>query len=51
VALTAFTRNEDRTAALLAGFTAHLGKPVEASELVSVLASITHRQGAPRRGA
>ncbi len=49
IALTAFTRNEDRTAALLAGFTAHLGKPVEAAELVSVLASIARRPGAPRR--
>ena len=50
VALTAFTRLEDRTAALLAGFTAHLGKPVEAGELVSVVASIVKKPAPSRRG-
>ncbi len=41
VALTAYTRSEDRTRALLAGFSTHLGKPVEPEELVAVIASLT----------
>ena len=49
IALTAFTRLEDRTAALLAGFTAHLGKPVEAGELVGVIASIAKKPASSRR--
>jgi PAS domain S-box-containing protein len=43
IALTAFTRMDDRARALLAGFQMHLAKPVEPSELVRVLASLTGR--------
>jgi PAS domain S-box-containing protein len=39
VALTAFARSEDRTRALLAGYQAHLSKPVESNELVATVAS------------
>ena len=39
-ALTALTRSEDRTRALLAGFQSHVGKPVEPVELVAVIASL-----------
>jgi signal transduction histidine kinase len=40
VALTAYGRTEDRTKALSAGFHTHVGKPVEPSQLVSVVASV-----------
>ena len=45
VALTAFARSEDRLRALEAGFSAHISKPVEPSELIAVVASLvgTHR--------
>jgi PAS domain S-box-containing protein len=43
VALTAFARLEDRTKALLAGFTMHLAKPVDGAELVVVLAAVSGR--------
>jgi CheY-like chemotaxis protein len=39
VALTAFARSEDRTRALLAGYQAHLSKPIESGELVATVAS------------
>jgi PAS domain S-box-containing protein len=45
VALTAYSRAEDRTRALQAGFDMHLPKPVEATELLLVLATLTGRQG------
>jgi signal transduction histidine kinase/ActR/RegA family two-component response regulator len=41
VALTAYARVEDRTKALVAGFHMHVPKPVEASELLSVLTGLT----------
>jgi len=41
VALTAFGQNEDRLKALSAGFQLHVGKPIEPSQLVSVVASVT----------
>jgi len=37
VALTAFTRPEDRAKALTAGFTVHMGKPINPSELIRTL--------------
>jgi len=40
VALTAYARAEDRTRALLAGFKAHVPKPIERSELLAVLISL-----------
>jgi CheY-like chemotaxis protein len=52
VALTAFARSEDRTRALLAGYQAHLAKPIESGELVATVASfaelaIARRASAP----
>ncbi len=41
IALTAYARLEDRTRALRAGFDSHVAKPVDPSELLAVLASIT----------
>jgi CheY-like chemotaxis protein len=43
VALTAFTRSEDRTKALLAGFLAHVPKPTEPAELIATIASVAGR--------
>jgi PAS domain S-box-containing protein len=40
IALTAFARSEDRLRALEAGFSAHISKPVEASELIAAMAGI-----------
>ena len=40
VALTAYARTEDRTKALLAGFNAHVAKPVDLEELVRVIAEV-----------
>jgi CheY-like chemotaxis protein len=40
VALTAFSRSEDRQNALLAGYQIHVAKPVEPAELLTVCASI-----------
>jgi PAS domain S-box-containing protein len=44
-ALTAFARSEDRTRALLAGFQAHLAKPLESSELLATVAALSGRIG------
>ena len=44
-ALTAYARMEDRTRAMLAGFHSHVAKPVEADELVVVVASLAGRTG------
>ena len=43
IALTAFARSEDRTRALRAGFLVHVSKPVEASELIATVASVSGR--------
>lgn len=43
IALTAYARADDRRRALLAGFNAHLTKPVDATELLTVVASMTDR--------
>ncbi|WP_229412136.1 MULTISPECIES: ATP-binding protein [unclassified Massilia] len=40
IALTAFARSEDRLSALEAGFSAHISKPVEPSELIATVASV-----------
>jgi CheY-like chemotaxis protein len=45
IALTAFARSEDRTRALRAGFLVHVSKPVEPSELVATVASVSGRSG------
>jgi len=40
LALTAYTRNEDRVKALSKGFTTHIGKPVNPRDLVTAVASL-----------
>jgi PAS domain S-box-containing protein len=40
VALTALVRSEDRTRSLRAGFQMHVGKPVDAAELVAVIRNL-----------
>lgn len=40
VALTAYARTEDRLKALQAGFSMHVAKPVDAAELLTVVASL-----------
>jgi len=45
VALSAYTRAEDRSRALAAGFQVHVSKPVDPNRLVAVVASLT---GVPR---
>ncbi|MEP7116680.1 MAG: ATP-binding protein [Acidobacteriota bacterium] len=47
-ALTALARVEDRKRALMAGFQAHLAKPVDPTELVAMVASLAGRTGRPR---
>lgn len=41
IALTAYTRPEDRQAAFEAGFQKHLGKPFEMEDLISAIIEIT----------
>jgi PAS domain S-box-containing protein len=43
VALTAYARSEDRMRALASGFQVHVPKPIEAGELVAVIASLAGR--------
>ena len=43
VALTAYARSEDRLKVILAGFQMHLAKPVEAAELLALVASLAGR--------
>jgi CheY-like chemotaxis protein len=40
IALTAFARTEDRVRAISAGFTLHLAKPVDAVELLTMIAMV-----------
>lgn len=47
IALTAFSRLEDRTRALLAGYQAHLAKPVDVNELAITVASVVGRLSRP----
>jgi len=47
IALTAFGSSQDRTRAFLAGFQAHLPKPVEPAELAAALSSLTRRRRPP----
>jgi CheY-like chemotaxis protein len=47
VAVTAHSRPEDRLKAVEAGFQWHLPKPIEPSELVAVVASLTGRLQKP----
>ena len=45
LALTAYARSEDRTKAVLAGYQTHLAKPVEAVELLVLVANLAGRAG------
>jgi len=45
VALTAYARVQDRMQAIMAGFSTHVAKPVEANELLTVVASLVGRGG------
>lgn len=45
VALTAYARVQDRMQAIMAGFSTHVAKPVEANELITVVASLVGRMG------
>lgn len=49
IALTALSRLEDHTLALLAGYQIHLTKPIDARELVVTVASLVGRVGPPLR--
>jgi CheY-like chemotaxis protein len=43
IALTAYTRAEDRAKALRAGFSLHMAKPIRPSDLVSAIASLVEQ--------
>jgi PAS domain S-box-containing protein len=45
LALSAYTRKEDRIRSLAAGFQMHLAKPAEPMELLAVVLSLAHRGG------
>jgi PAS domain S-box-containing protein len=45
IALTAYARVQDRMRAIMAGYNTHVTKPVEANELVTVVASLADRLG------
>ncbi len=45
IALTAYARAEDRMRSFLAGYQAHISKPVEPSELVATVAALAGRTG------
>src|SRR6266545_2991541 len=45
VALTAFSRPEDRIRSLMAGFNIHVSKPVDPAELTAIVASLAGRAG------
>ncbi len=47
IALTAYARSEDRMKAIMAGFQMHLVKPVEAVELLVLVANLAGRTGVP----
>jgi CheY-like chemotaxis protein len=49
IALTAFARSEDRTRALMAGYSVHVSKPVEPQELMATVASLAGRTGGADR--
>jgi PAS domain S-box-containing protein len=49
-ALTAFARSDDRRRALIAGYQSHVAKPVEAPELVTIVASLAGRMKWNRLG-
>ncbi|CAN5619426.1 hypothetical protein BH09PLA1_BH09PLA1_09090 [soil metagenome] len=44
LALTAYARSEDRQKAIIAGFDLHVAKPVEPSELITMVSSLARRR-------
>ena len=48
LALTAFARPEDQSRALLAGFNGHLGKPIDAEQLIRAIAALLEQEDASR---
>jgi CheY-like chemotaxis protein len=50
VALTAYTRPEDRLRVLRAGYQMHVSKPVEPAELIAIVDSLAGRTGKARGG-
>jgi CheY-like chemotaxis protein len=50
IVLTAYARPEDRTRALLAGYQAHLTKPIEAHDLLATVASFAEIVRAQQNG-
>ena len=49
IALTAYTRDEDRVCAMVAGFQIHMAKPFEPVELLRVVESIVNRRTEDRK--
>jgi signal transduction histidine kinase/ActR/RegA family two-component response regulator len=49
ITLTGFTRIDDRTRALAAGFQAHVGKPFDPAELIAAIADVTRHSRAGAR--
>jgi signal transduction histidine kinase/ActR/RegA family two-component response regulator len=47
VAVTAFTRDDDRARALRAGYTAHVAKPIDPAALVTLVSNVTSGGAAP----
>jgi PAS domain S-box-containing protein len=45
IALTAYARLQDRMQALVAGFSTHIAKPVDANELIMIVASLAGKPG------
>ncbi|HET6423609.1 MAG TPA: PAS domain S-box protein [Planctomycetaceae bacterium] len=43
IALTAFARSEDRTKAMMAGYTMHIAKPIEPQELIATVGNLVGR--------
>lgn len=48
IAITAFARSQDRTRAMIAGFQAHVAKPIESAELVAAIRSLARHSGGRR---
>jgi CheY-like chemotaxis protein len=46
IALTAFARSQDRTKAMIAGYTVHISKPIEPQELAATVGNLAGKIGA-----